>query len=66
MDSINGVITMKEITFELTNYYPERCKFCSSNVVIDKKSIMNLPIDVIQTHLNGKKFDIIHLSGGLS
>jgi organic radical activating enzyme len=50
-----------EITFELTDYCPHKCKFCSSSA-----GTPHLLLDVLTVlkHIKDKKFDIINLSGG--
>ncbi len=53
---------MSEITFELTNYCPNNCKFCSSDA--GPTGIIYLHIDDIINCLSDRKFDIINLSGG--
>jgi molybdenum cofactor biosynthesis enzyme MoaA len=55
---------MKEITFELTNFCEERCKYCSSDTVIYIDSAKFLDMGVMTNFLYGKTFDRIHLSGG--
>lgn len=55
---------MREITFELTNYCPHQCNYCSSNVVDNIFNATQLRYDDIKTFLQGKTYDRIHLSGG--
>lgn len=55
---------MKEITFELTDYCPHGCNYCSSNTVDDIANATFLNLSTIAEHLNGKEYDRIILSGG--
>jgi len=61
---------MKEITFEITNYCPHSCKFCSSDITNDFKNAIFLDIEhihnklEIMTDLGQDKFEHIILSGG--
>jgi len=55
---------MKEITLEITNYCPYKCKYCSSNTT-DKFNEANFIDDgYILRFLNNKNFDRINISGG--
>lgn len=58
---------MKEMTFELTNYCPHTCKFCSSNATRSWHAAVFLPLQKIVNILNGfehKELDVINISGG--
>ena len=55
---------MKEITFELTNYCPHNCKYCSSNAVDDIEEAIFLDKSFILKFLRRKRFDRINISGG--
>lgn len=55
---------VNEITFELTNYCPHKCKFCSSNTTLDYFNANFLEFSFIENFLKDKYFDIINLSGG--
>ena len=57
-------LKMKEITFELTNYCPHTCKFCSSDITNDITEANFLSLEVIEEILYGKQFEHIILSGG--
>lgn len=54
----------KEKTFELTNYCPNTCKYCSSNTTTDINKAIFLDIKIIEEKLKGKIFEHIILSGG--
>lgn len=55
----------EEITFELTNYCPHNCKFCSSNAINNNHNdVIFIDLDTIQNILRGKKYKHIILSGG--
>ena len=58
----NKEAIVSEITFELTNHCPHKCKFCSSDAGPDKNT--DLDISEVSARLDGKTFDIINLSGG--
>lgn len=53
---------MKEITFEITDYCPNKCEFCSTNAGPDR--FRYLPITRIKELLSGRYFDRINISGG--
>jgi MoaA/NifB/PqqE/SkfB family radical SAM enzyme len=53
-----------EITFELTNYCPNQCKYCSSSTVADRKRATFLDFDRIVSIIGDRHFDRIILSGG--
>lgn len=55
---------MKEITFELTDYCPNHCNYCSSNITNDISKAIFLDIEFIRDFLKEKQFDHIILSGG--
>lgn len=55
---------MKEMTFEITNYCPHRCKYCSSETTTSFGNAMWIPYSNIEKFLRGKKYDRIILSGG--
>lgn len=54
----------KEITFELTNYCPNKCKFCSSDVTKDYEEADFLSMQAIIDTLANRRFEHIILSGG--
>jgi len=53
---------MSEITFEITEYCPNSCSYCSSASGPDKTE--KLSAEYIEYLLNGKIFDRINISGG--
>ncbi len=53
-----------EITFELTNFCREGCRFCSSETTDNQQKAMWLSIEDVREHLAGRRFDHIILSGG--
>lgn len=53
-----------EITFELTNYCPHGCSYCSSNTTNDMRKAVFLLLSTIQHMVSGKRFEHIILSGG--
>jgi len=56
---------MKEITFELTNYCPNKCPYCSSSTVDDRRLATLLPIEKIKQVLSASMSNKrINLSGG--
>jgi organic radical activating enzyme len=61
---------MKEITFELTNYCPHDCKFCSSKTTKYENAAEYLSLDQIEEIIDDsrateyEKLDRIILSGG--
>ena len=55
---------MEEITFELTNYCPHTCRFCSTNVTDSTSNADFLSLEQIRETLDGKTFKHIILSGG--
>lgn len=58
------MINEEEITFELTDYCPNDCKYCSSDCEMERKKAVFLSIKTVQNYLFGKKFKHIILSGG--
>lgn len=62
MGSVLNMI--EEITFELTDYCPWNCNYCSSNATNIKDDAIFLDIEVIGTYLKEKQFKHIILSGG--
>jgi deoxyadenosine/deoxycytidine kinase len=55
---------MKEITFELTNFCPFSCRYCSSNATTDKSKAIFINIERIKEILKGKFYNRIIISGG--
>lgn len=55
---------MKEITFELTNYCPHNCAYCSSDATDKRDEATYLDFDHIAVELFGTRYDRIILSGG--
>lgn len=55
---------MNEITFEITDYCPNKCKYCSSNAIHKKNESHYMCFDHFLKLLGTQKYDIIHLSGG--
>lgn len=53
-----------EITFELTDFCPEGCRYCSSAATNDWGKATFLGVDTVTAQLDGKRFDHIILSGG--
>ena len=53
---------VSEITFELTNYCPHKCPYCSSDAGPDGETFLN--IGAIRADLVGRRFGRINLSGG--
>jgi len=55
---------MEEITFEITDYCPHGCKYCSSNTttIFVKANFINK--NIILRYLHNKRFDRINISGG--
>ena len=53
-----------EITFELTDFCPNHCKFCSSNVTDSFQDATFLFMGTIKEILSDKQFEHIILSGG--
>lgn len=56
--------TLKEITFELTNYCPHSCKYCSSNITNKFNEAIFLYPTIIYNILKNKHYDVIIISGG--
>lgn len=54
----------KEITFELTNYCPENCNYCSSKTTNNITEAIFLDIKIIKEYLKGNRYEHIILSGG--
>lgn len=54
----------KEITFEITNYCPHNCLYCSSNATSDRARAIYLRLGKIRSILDGKHYEHIILSGG--
>ena len=55
---------LNEITFEITDFCEEGCKYCSSNANRFKDYAKFLSIKIIRDFLVGQHFKIIHISGG--
>lgn len=57
---------MQEITFELTDYCPHGCSYCSSSATTDRNKALFLPMDTVIDVIDGVKGEIgrIILSGG--
>ncbi len=55
---------MSEITFEITNYCPYSCRYCSSDSEQNMKRSTFLDINIIYGYLKDKTFDHIIISGG--
>ncbi|HDO23619.1 MAG TPA: radical SAM protein [bacterium] len=53
---------MTEITFEITNYCPSQCSYCSNESGPNEKA--KLSFRYIQDLLKGKVYDRINVSGG--
>jgi len=55
---------MMELTIDLTDYCPHRCKFCSSNTTDDEQAAVWISMDIVRKVLGDESFDHIILSGG--
>jgi len=55
---------VNEITFELTDYCPHSCPYCSSSATSDKDKAVWLSVNYIRDMLSEKRFNHIVLSGG--
>lgn len=55
---------MSELTIEITDYCPHRCKFCSSYATEDYLRAKWMKPWVVQHALSGKRYGIINISGG--
>jgi hypothetical protein len=60
--TLNGLFNMTEITFEITDYCPHQCSYCSSNAGPEGNHWLE-PFD-IATILEDKTYDRINISGG--
>ncbi len=54
----------REITFELTNFCRENCRYCSSDTTDRVEDATWLSIAEVRRHLKGRLFEHIILSGG--
>lgn len=57
-------MVISEITFELTDYCPYGCPYCSSNATKYKNKATFLDKEEVFKRLRGEFYDIIILSGG--
>lgn len=55
---------MDEITFEITDYCPYECSYCSSKSIDDKDKAEYLKLEKIKDILEGKHYEHIIISGG--
>ncbi len=55
---------IEEITFEITNYCPHECKYCSSNTTSNFKKANFIDKSIILKYLHKKRFNRINISGG--
>ncbi|MFA5731565.1 MAG: radical SAM protein [Acidithiobacillus sp.] len=55
---------MSEITFEITDYCPNKCKYCSSDAFNTNEQSHFMSFELFLNILGTRQFDIIHLSGG--
>jgi organic radical activating enzyme len=55
---------MNEITFEITDYCPNKCKYCSSDAIKNKDQAHFMSLETFHSIIGTRQFDIIHLSGG--
>lgn len=62
--SMSFTIQKEEITFELTDYCDNNCKYCSSDAKSHGREFSYLNIDKIRDYLQGYHYKQIHLSGG--
>ena len=60
----SGIASASEITIELTDYCPHKCRFCSSNATDNISEAVFLTYNSIKNILTNKRFDHIILSGG--
>ncbi len=56
------MITIKEITLEITQYCPHNCEYCSTKATKERKHLMDM--DLIIDFIRKENPDIINISGG--
>lgn len=62
MQHNSKLLTMNELTFELTNRCSHQCQYCSSNA--SPNGTQFLPFARVEALLRDKRFARVHLSGG--